>query len=110
MRRGYAGPVTVIAHGVDLTGESIYLTIKARGREITKTGSDLSVAYSGGATAIVFYLTQRETLSLPEGVADVQIRPVDADEFSRPTEIGKLQIGRVLKEGVLPYQGGESDE
>ena len=110
MRRGYAGPITCTVTGIDLTDYSIYLTIKSRGREITKTGADLSVAYDEGVTAIVFNITQQESLSLTDGTAKVQVRYVSADGSADATVEGTLNVLPILKEGVLPYTGGYSDD
>ena len=110
MRRGYAGPMNAFVHGADLTNCTIYLTIKARGREITKTGDELSVAYNDGVTSIAFMLSQQETLLLPEGTAEVQVRYVNADESADVTVISQFTVERVLKQGVIPYNGGYNDE
>ena len=107
--QGQAGPFAVWARGIDLTTYTISLCIKARGKTIIKTGQDLSVSYADGVTAIVYYLTQDETLALPQGSAEMQIRYVSADGLADRTEIKRVEIDRVLQGGVLPYTGGYSN-
>ena len=107
MRRGYAGPITATVTGIDLSGWTVYLTIKTRFREITKTGDDLDVSYANGVTTIIFNLTQDETLSFTEGTASVQVRYVSADGLADASVMAQIIIQPVLKQGVLPYTGGE---
>lgn len=110
MRRGSTPIETIYVHGIDLTGYTIFVTIKARGIEITKTGNDLHVAYADGVTAVVFSLTQEETLSLPEGSVDLQLRFINEEQKSDSTEIVKLNVGRILKEGPVAYNGRYNNE
>ena len=66
----YTTPTIVLTvEGVDLTDMDVYVTLEQGAHELTKTGEDLVVQEK----TIGVYLTQDETLSLPNGYTYIQI-------------------------------------
>lgn len=103
MRQGTTPAYTINVSGYDLTDKSVFVTIKGRGKTVTLMNSRLSIAYSGGVTAIAFVLTQEETLALPCGQAEVQVRFIGADGTSKATNIAPITVERILLPGVIAY-------
>ena len=109
MRQGTTPEYTLTVSGYDLTDKTVYVTVRSRGRIITKTGDDLAMAYSDGATSIVFGLTQQETLYLDLGQAEVQVRFIDVNGDAKATDIKPITVERVLQPGVIAYTGGDGN-
>ena len=85
---------------------TVYVTVKdSYGVIITKTGDELSISADETGSAIAFRLTQEETLRVKEGKAEVQVRFIDAQGVALATDIGQINIERVLQPGVIEYQG-----
>lgn len=71
--------------GVDLTrADSVYMTIRQFGREITLTGDDLDVTAivedGETTTQILFRLNQSASLGLAEGRAEIQANWIYTDD------------------------------
>ena len=109
MRQGTTPTYTLTVAGYDLTDKTVYVTVRSQGKRITKTNDDLSMAYGGGATSIVFTLTQEETLSLSPGQAKVQVRFIDAEGVAKATDIKPITVERILQPGVITYDGGDGN-
>ena len=118
MIRGTTPDYILTLPGVDLTGETVYVTIAqtARGAarpadlmtgaasmRITKTGTDLAVSSDGTDTTIVFRLSQQETLALQAKQCLIQVRFVDSNGVARATEIKALTVEPILLERVIQY-------
>lgn len=106
MRQGTTPTYTLTISGYDLTDKSVFVTVSSRGKKITKTNDALSIAYSEGASTIAFQLTQKDTLSLGLGQAEVQVRFISADGNAKATNIANMTVERILLPGVIAY-GGE---
>ena len=106
MRQGTTPTYTLTVDGYDLTDKTVFVTVRGRSRQITKTGDALSIAYSEGASTIAFELTQEDTFALGLGAAEVQVRFVDVDGTARATDIAALDVLPVLMPGVIVYGGG----
>ena len=109
MRQGTTPAYTLTISGYDLTDKTVFVAIKERGKMLVLTGFRLSIAYDDGTSAIVFSLTQEETLALPTGQAEVQVRFIDSSGIARATDIKTIPVERVLQPGVIEYEGGEDD-
>ena len=109
MRQGTTPVYSLIVTGYDLTDKTVFVSVSSRGRRITKTGDELSIAYGDGASTIAFSLTQEETFSLVLGQAEVQVRFIDSNGTARATEIKTIPVERVLQPGVIEYEGGDGD-
>ena len=62
---------------VDLTGYGLYLTFKARGVDkLVKSEADMTVEYDTGTgiTTILCPRTQEDTLALPAGTVEVELK------------------------------------
>ena len=80
---------------------TVHLAI-AQGRAlVVKDESELHLCAADGGTHVSARLTQLDTLSLDAGrPAYVQLRYRQGNDAGT-TEIGELEIGRVLEEGVI---------
>lgn len=106
MRQGTTPTYILTIPGHDLTDQTVFVTVSGRGKRITKTGDALTIAYSDNASTIAFRLTQEETFALQLGVAQVQVRFIDAAGTALATDIGTLNVEQVLQPGVIAYEGG----
>ena len=77
----------------------MWVTFKSPTVEITKTLSE--VAFDSETNVITVILSQNETLQLFNGKADVQVRLRTNDDLAYATDIVDVEIGRILKEGVI---------
>ena len=102
MRRGTtpAIPLTVDDNIVDWT---VYVTLRNGGNVLTLTNDALSMTYENQKTTIAFSLTQEQTLAFSVGTCEVQVRAIH-DGTAIATNIGKLDVKRILKEGVIDEQ------
>lgn len=65
---------------------------------IEKTLADCEL----GETSIATVLTQEETLQLPApSTVDIQLRVLTTDDTALATEVYKVRVKRLLKEGVI---------
>lgn len=113
MIRGTTPTYTLIVEGYDLTDKTVYVTILQLTRIITLTGERLAISYTPAegeepaGSVVVFGLTQRETLSLRDGDADVQIKFIGEDGNVEGTDTGKITIKPALLEREIEYKGGD---
>lgn len=100
MRRGTT-PTHIFSVSVDLREASVWITYAQAGEAIIeKTGRDLVVTEN----AIVCTLTQADTLKLrcDEDVL-IQIRYVTPDGAADASEIMRLTVQQILKEGEITH-------
>lgn len=109
MRQGTTPTYTLTISGYDLTDKTVFVTIKGKAKTITLTGERLSVSYDSGISVIAFMLTQQETLALPLGQAEIQVRFIDAQGIAKATDIAPITIERILHNGVIAYEGGDGN-
>ena len=99
MRRGTT-PAIVLTVDADLTGYTVYVTLKNGGKELTILNSGLTITVDQGESTIAFSLTQQQTLDFKVGTCEVQVRAIK-DGTAIATDIQTLEVGRILKEGVI---------
>ena len=105
--RGTTPDYVLTLDGVDLTGKTVYVTIKQTGtNELTLTGERLTVATDEHGSAIAFSLTQQDTLNMSVGQADVQVKFIDANGHVESSDTATIRIGRALLERVIEYADG----
>ena len=74
MIRGTTPDYVLTLDGVDLTDQTVYVTIGQGKARLTKTGDELTVTVDQTGSAIAFSLSQEDTLGLSAGSASVQVR------------------------------------
>ena len=104
MRRGTTPQISQVVYGYDLTGATVYATVKQGQNVITKTGEDLTIEVTDEDTAVTFALSQEDTLSLQPGRAFVQIRWIDSDGNAYANYISEIQVEGVLLDEVIEYE------
>lgn len=103
MIRGTTPDYVLTLDGVDLTGQTVYVTIGQGKTRLTKTGDELSVSVDETGSAIAFSLTQQDTLGLSAGSASVQVRFIDESGIAQATEKAAINVEDVLLERVIAY-------
>lgn len=101
MKRGTT-PLHVFSVNRDLRGAKVYLTYR-QGDDaiITKTNEDLDIS----ETAVVVELTQSDTLLFKDSrPTEVQIRYVTDEGVAEASDIIKINVERILKDGVIEYE------
>lgn len=101
MRRGTTPTIYCYVKGADLTGKTIYATIKQGDTEITLVDPYCEKTETG--CTVSFRLTQEETLSLPVGRAEIQLRWINNQGRAAATCIKTFNINSILKEGEIEY-------
>ena len=99
MRRGTT-PAIALTVDADLTAYTVYVTLKNGGRELTVTNDALTIEYANQKSTITFALTQQQTLNFKVGTCEVQVRAIK-DGTAIATDIQTIDVGRILKEGVI---------
>ena len=101
MKRGTTPTIPLVVD-TDLNGWTVYVTLSNGSHQITVDNTRLEIAYDAEteSTDIEVALTQEETLSLPVGYADVQVRAIK-DGIAIATDVQSIDVGRILKEGVI---------
>ena len=79
--------------------EEMWVTFKTSTVEVTKLLHD--VVIDDTLKTVTVMLSQEETLKLYNGRGSVQIRFRDENDLAYVTEIADLNIGKILKEGVI---------
>ena len=109
MRQGTTPTYTLTISGYDLTDKTVFVTIKRNGKTITLSNNRLSIAYVSGISVIAFALTQQETLALPLGKAEIQVRFIDAQGIAKATDKSEIIIEDILQPVVITYAGGNGN-
>lgn len=106
MMQGTTPPYALTVEGWDLTDKTVFVTLEGEDHnQVTKTGDDLTIAYSDNDSTIAFRLTQKETFALKVGEVEVQVRFIDANGIANGTNIVKVENLRVLLKKVIRYNG-----
>lgn len=103
MIRGTTPDYILSISGYDLSGKTVFVTIRQGPIKITKSNPELSISTDSKGSTIAFVLSQKDTLSLQEGNAEVQVRFIDSDGIALATEIAPIQVKRVLYERVIAH-------
>lgn len=99
MRRGTT-PAIVLTVDHDISDWTIYVTLKNGGNMLTLENDALTVEYANQKTMIAFSLSQEQTLAFGIGTCEVQVRAIH-DGTAIATDIQKLDVLRILKDGVI---------
>ena len=102
MRRGTTPAITLTVD-TDLTGWTVYVTLRNNRKLLTLENERLTISYANSKSTVAFALTQEETLAFAVGTCEVQIRAIH-DGTAIATTIENLDVGRILKEGVIDEQ------
>ena len=104
MIRGTTPDYILTIDGYDLTDKTVYVTISQGHKKLTKTGNELSVSADAEGSTITFRLSQRDTLGLSVGAAEVQVRFIDSSGMAFATETATITVSKVLLERVISYE------
>lgn len=79
--------------------EKLWITFKAGTREKTFEEDDVSIDYD--EKKIFIQLTQEDTLYFGAGTVSVQIRVRMNDDMSYASNIKKIDVNAILKDGII---------
>lgn len=95
-------PTIVLELDTDLSLTNLaemWVTFRTSTVEVTKLLKDVII--DDTLKTVTVMLSQEETLKLYNGRGSVQIRFRDENDLAYVTEIADLNIGKILKEGVI---------
>lgn len=96
-RRG-STPTNTFDVDIDLTGATVFITYTQGGTVVLeKSGADVNIT----PTALTVELSQAETLRFTAGAAEIQIRYVFPDGAADASDIMRVSVDRILKDGVI---------
>ena len=78
--------------------KNIYITIKQGSKELTKTSGDIEIK-DGNILSV--FLDQEDTLKFLGGYIDIQLRAVTDNGLAVASNIKRMSMERVLKDGVI---------
>ena len=100
MRRGTT-PTFEVDCDIDLTGYTIYLTLKQGTTELTLT-PEVEATQTGCKLTVT--LTQEQTLGFSTArFTSMQVRAVNATGLAVASNIMQVDVGEILKNGVIVY-------
>ena len=99
MRRGTTPAITLTVD-TDLTGWTVYVTLRNSKKLLTLENDRLTISYANDKSTVAFALTQEETLAFSVGTCEVQIRAIH-DGSAIATNIQNIDVGRIILEGVI---------
>lgn len=104
MRQGTTPVISLTVPGYDLTDKTVFVTFRdSQKKDITKTGDDVTVAYSGGNSSVLVKFSQKETLDMATGAVKVQIRFIDADGHAEATNIAEISNLHIILKREIEY-------
>lgn len=99
MRRGTTPTLKIKVIGMDVAlFKSVYITIKQGSKELTKTNGDIEIK-DGNILSV--FLDQEDTLKFLGGHVDIQLRAVTDNGLAVASDIKRMSMERVLKDGVI---------
>lgn len=103
MRRGTTPTITIRVRGETFDDSTIFVTFRQGNILITKTGDDVDKSITLEGCMLYIYLSQEETLSLHNGVMQIQIRWINFSNLAKASPIKTIQVDPILLEGVIEY-------
>lgn len=100
--------ISLTVEGVDITTNDVYVTLEQGNKELTKSGSDLTIAAETVGqttnTNISFVLTQEESASFRfNSSVNVQVNWISSSGVRAATEIKNINVMRNLLDEVIEY-------
>lgn len=96
--------ITLEVEDIDLTDQDIYVSVEQGDTELTKSGDDLTVAFSEGNTNITFTLTQIESaLFRYDRKVAIQVNWISSSGVRAATEIATIPVMKNLLAEVIEY-------
>lgn len=96
--------IQLIVEGVDITGKDAYVTLEQGCKELTKSGSDLTVSAEDADTNITFVLTQEESAIFdPNKNVFIQVNWIASNGVRAATEIKAIGVMKNLLGEVINY-------
>jgi hypothetical protein len=106
MRRGTTPVLALLVKDCDLTGSTVFVTLKQQSRMLTKSGGQVFVAYDESVgTLLTVRLEQEDTLRFKDGRAEIQVRWITSTGDAWGTDVEKIDVNKVLLNEVIAYGG-----
>ena len=104
MKQGTTPTISLTVCGQNLTSSKVFVTFKADGKVLTKSGNDISMVYDDEATVIATKLAQDETLMFHPGMIQVEVRWITEEGFAGGTNIAEIEVTPALLKRVIAYE------
>lgn len=102
MKRGTTPTLQITVTGIDVQYlTSIFLTLKQKKVEITKRETDIVKVYDETNNRLDVQLTQKETLSLEDGMVNIQLRAITSQGKAIASNIRTIPVDHILRDGVI---------
>ena len=105
MYQGTTPAITFNVLNADVSAMTPFVSFKYGSKVLTKTGSDVQMAYGDNKTTVVCCLTQEETLEIPKGTVKIQARFIDSNNQAYATNKAPIQVEDVIYREVIHYGG-----
>lgn len=85
---------------------AVWITISQGGPVINKTLADegVTITDTEDGAEITVTLSQEDTLALAPGGAELQVRALLVDDTAAASNIARLTVKRILKDGVITLE------
>ena len=95
-------PTIIATVDMDLTGYTCYLAIgkKANSAQVVVSNDQMTLDIEDGKSILAFTLTQEQTLSLPAGDLQMQLRLTDRGTALASEWVG-ISVGAIIQNGVI---------
>lgn len=111
MYQGTAPTLILPVEGMDLTDHTVQVTFCTSTKTIiTRSAPDIAVLYENGDSFILIPFSQEETLQMPEGVCQVEVRSVNPQGVPFISLVSSMDVVGSLTKNVMQYQGGNKHE
>ena len=105
MYKGTNPTVILLFEGIDLTNQTVQVSLRlSNGETMIRATPEIGVSVTDGNSLVFIPFTQAETLQLPAGVCQVQLRCIDSVGNARVSEPAALDILGILTDNIIEYQ------
>ena len=102
--QGTTPDIVLNVPGHDLTGKTVEVYIASGYCRMMLTNDRLGISFAEGVSVVAFQLTQRETLKMPVGQYDIQIRYIGPDGWVPASRMGAAKISVLPLAVAVPYR------
>ena len=111
MYQGTNPTLILPVENVDLSSQTVQVAFRdATGNVTTRCTPDIDIVYEDGTSFIFVPFSQEETLQMPAGVCQVEVRSVNAQGLAIVSHVATMDVFGALTKNVISYQGGNANE
>lgn len=96
---------------VDLTNQTVQVAFRdATGNITIRSTPDIDIVYEDGTSFIFIPFSQEQTLQMPAGVCQIEVRSINTQGLATISYIASMDVIGSMTKNVISYQGGNADE